>query len=295
MKSLIQKDINHLYQNQLLLLIKSLLPLHSAYILGFCEHETKHECYLNTNDSRGKNSVTYTLVIISYKTVTKKPIDFMEEIYNKTKQKIKVYPIFYNLSKVLEKLDFGDNFLTTVITQTPCIYKEDEVLQRFNKFELCLHPIYYRKIKEEWEIRMKRAGYLFSCIDVVEFKEDYTSKIAVMHHGMEQVCLALLSVFWELKPHHYSLSYLLHLCSNFSTLPETMFPTETYGLHRIKYMVCNAHNLLRFKNSEEFSAIDAEKALRRCMDFYQQAKVEGEQHLEFLLKTNDLKGSKLTS
>mgnify|MGYP003632824477 CR=1 FL=1 len=276
-------------------LIKSIVSLHSVYVLGFSDQEIRSETYLGNSESRGNKSVTYTLVIISHKTVTKKPIDFMEEIYAKTRQKIKVYPIFYNLSKVLEKLDFGDNFLTRVITQTPCIYKEDESLQRFNKFELCLHPIYYRNIKEEWEIRMKRAGYLFSCLDVVEFKEDYTSKIAVMHYGMEQVCLALISVFWELKPNHYSLSYLLHLCSNFSTLPETIFPTETYGLHRIKYMVCNAHNLLRFKNREEFSSIDAAKALRRCMDFYHQAKVEGEQHLEFLLKTNDLKVSKLTS
>ncbi|WP_156125383.1 hypothetical protein [Cellulophaga sp. Hel_I_12] len=293
MKAKSHRKLSH--KIELSQLIKSIISLHSVYVLGFSDQEIRQESYLSNSDSIVKNSVTYTVVIISYKTVTKKPIDFMEEIYNKTKQKIKVYPIFYNLSKVLEKLDFGDNFLTRVITQTPCIYKEDEALQRFNKFELCLHPIYYRKIKEEWVIRMKRAGYLFSCIDVVEFKEDYTSKIAVMHYGMEQVCLALLRVFWELKPHHYSLSYLLHLCSNFSTLPETIFPTETYGLHRIKYMVCNAHNLLRFKNSEEFSALDAAKALRRCTDFYYQAKVEGEQHLEFLLKTNDVKGSKLTS
>ena len=129
---------------------------------------------------------------------------------------------------------------------------------------------------------MERAEYMLSILNTIEPKEDSTSRLAIMHYALEQVCMALLYVFWEFKPQHYSLPYLLHLCSNFTQIPQTIFPKETYGLHRMYYMLCNAHHIMRFKVQNEFSDIDTDKAYNRCDRFYEEAKILGEKKLEHL-------------
>src|SRR5690606_17576542 len=108
------------------------------------------------------------------------------------------------------------------------------------------------------------------------------SMMTIMHYALEQICLGLLYLFWKFEPQHYSLSYMLHLCSHFCRLPDTIFPKETYGLHRMRYMLCNVHHIMRFKAKNEFSYRDTVKAHNRCERFYGEAKKLGEAQLEYL-------------
>ena len=206
----------------------------------------------------------------------------MGEVYNKMQQRCKVYAICYTLSNVIKNLDYGDNFLNQIIRQTPCVYKKSNVLSRFKNVEMIFYKAIYKQIKETWENRMYRASYLLSVIDTIEFDEDATSRISIMNYAMEQVCMALLYIFWEFKPQYYSLSYLLHLCSLFTQLPQTIFPKRTYGLQRMYYILCNAHQIMRFKSGDEFSDIDAEKLHKRCERFYKEAKSLGQEQLKQL-------------
>jgi hypothetical protein len=129
---------------------------------------------------------------------------------------------------------------------------------------------------------MERAEYLLSTIGCIERKEYPISILSTMQSALEQICLGLLYLFWEFKPQHYSLSYMLHLCNHFSEPSQNIFTRETYGLHRIYYMLCNAHQIMRFKAHNEFSEKDTDKAYNRCERFYDEAKRLGDKHLEYL-------------
>tara|TARA_R110002126_G_C10483579_1_gene502189 strand:- start:2825 stop:3535 length:711 start_codon:yes stop_codon:yes gene_type:complete len=232
--------------------------------------------------------VTYTLLIITHKPISKSLGDFMDDLYNKMQQRCRVYIILYTLTKVKKRLDYGDDFLFKVIFHTTCLYKIDDSLSKFSNYGLHFHPRVYKSIQETWRGRMARAEYLLTILNTIEPQEDSTSRLAIMHYALEQVCMALLFVFWQFKPHHYSLPYLLHLCSHFTQIPHTLFPKETYGLHRIHYMLCNAHHIMRFKVQNEFSYMDTNKAYKRCELFFNEAKNLGERQMELLKEVHSI-------
>ena len=270
------------FQEELIDLIKKELPLHSLYVISAYKEKQRQNIFLSPQSTSSQKAITYTLLIVCHKPVSKGRGDFMDDLYNKMQQQCRVYAIVYTLSNVIKKIDTGDNFLTRTIDETTCMYQEDEVLSRFSRYGLLCHKNVYELIQSEWNSRMARASYLLSIIDVIDYKEEPTSKLAVMHYALEQICIALLYIFWEFKPSHYSLSYLMHLCSHFTDLPQTVFPKSTYGLQRMFYILCNAHHLMRFKNSNEFTERDADKAYNRCERFFEEAKKLGEAQLEHL-------------
>ena len=266
-------------QEELLTLLKKLLPLHSVYVISIDKEKKQQNVYLSPQSVTSQKVVTYTLLIITHKPISSRLGDFMDDLYNKMQQRCKIYAITYTLSKVKKKLNSGDNFLSQAIFQTSCIYKEDNSLSKFRNYSLLFHQNVYDRIQETWKGRMVRAEYLLSILDTIEPKEDSVSRLAIMHYALEQICMALLYVFWEFTPQHYSLSYLLHLCSHFTQMPQTIFPKETYGLHRMYYMLCNAHHIMRFKAQNEFSDKDTDKAYNRCERFYEAAKILGDKHM----------------
>lgn len=270
------------FQEELIDLIKKELPLHSIYVISAYKEKQRQNIYLSPQSSNAQKAITYTLLIVCRKPLSKGLGDFMDDLYNKMQQRCRVYAIVYTLSNVKKKLNIGDNFLFQVINQNTCMYQENKELDKFKNYGPLRHKNVYAHIQNLWDSRMHRAAYLLSVSDTIEFDEDSTSRISIMHYALEQVCLALLFVFWEFKPQHYSLSYLLHLCNHFGQLPQTIFPKETYGLHRIYYMLCNAHHIMRFKSGDEFSDMDADKLHKRCYWFYKEAKSLGETQLEHL-------------
>ena len=269
-------------QEELLDLLKKLLPLHSVYVISIQKEKKKQDVFLSPIGTNPQKLVIYTLFIITHKPISKRLGEIMDHVFNKMQQRCKIYAIKYTLSTVKKRLDFGDNFLSQAIFQTPCMYKEDDALLEFINYSLLFDQSIYKHILETWKARMDRAAYLFTIIDTIEPVEDATSRLSIMHYALEQTCLALLYVFWEYKPQHYSLSYLLHLCGQFSQLPQTIFPKESYGLHRMYYILCNAQHIMRFSTQNQFSVRDTDKAYNRCGLFYDQAKKLGEEQLEHL-------------
>lgn len=267
------------YKKELVNLLKSILPLHSVYVIRCCKERKKQVDYLNFRDSNPQRSETYTLLILVHGTVTKKPMDLMEEVHHKTGKRSKVVAICHSLSKAIEKLSEGDHFLYQVLEHSPCLYKENDVLLRYQKFKPFINSLVYGQIQETWNVRMNRVSYMLYMVGHIELEDNAIARLSTMHHALVQLCLALLQVFWQFVPKHCSLPYLLHLCGHFTDLPQRIFPTETYGLHRVHYMLCNAPDIMRFKSSEEFSEMDADKALRKCQRFYQGAREQGEKQL----------------
>ncbi|WP_162623342.1 hypothetical protein [Confluentibacter sediminis] len=269
-------------QKELLAHLKKLLALHSVYVISTIKERKSHKVHLIPQSKNSERFIIYTLLIITYRPISKRLGDFMDEVYNKMHQRCKIYPIMYALSNVKKRLNYGDDFLYKAIFHTPCIYRNNDCLSQFSKYSMPFHQNVYDHIQETWKSRMDRAGYLLSIIGNIEPEKDTTSMMSIMHHALEQICLGLLYLFWKFEPQHYSLSYMLHLCSHFCRLPDTIFPKETYGLHRMRYILCNVHHIMRFKAQNEFSYRVTEKAHNRCEQFYHEAKKLGEAQLEYL-------------
>lgn len=269
-------------QQELLDLLRNLVSIHSVYIIYMNNSKKKQVAYLSPKSKQSRVEAIYTLLIVGHKTLHKNLDDFMEELYNKMEQPCKVYVIYCSISNIMERIDIGDNFLTRILKETPCIYKEDNALSRYSQYGLMHHISIYKDIKTVWKNRMERAIYLFSVIDVIHDEEEPLSKLAVMHNAMQQVCLGMLYVFWEFKPHHYTLSYLFHLCTTFTDLPYNIFPQTTYGLQRQYYMLCNASEIMHFKGTNDFTLSDVDKVLKRCKQFHKEANILGQNQLEHL-------------
>ncbi|MBP0905863.1 hypothetical protein ACFSKN_14965, partial [Mariniflexile gromovii] len=272
-------------QKNLLALLKSLIPLHSVYVINMNVCKNKQVTNLTPKSKQAHMEAIYTLLIVADKALHKNLDDLMEEVYNKMEQRCKVYIVYVTLSNLMERIDIGDNFLTRTLKETPCMYKQDNRLSRYSQYGLMYHVSIYKEIKTIWKHRMERAKYLLSVIDVIHEDEEPLSKLAVLHNAMEQVCLGLLYVFWEFKPHHYDLSYLLHLCSTFTSLPNNIFPQTTFGLQRQFYMLCNASEIMRFKGTNgtnDFGLKDVDKVLKRCKQFLKEAHQIGEKQLKHL-------------
>tara|TARA_R110002096_G_scaffold327768_3_gene521909 strand:- start:1831 stop:2709 length:879 start_codon:yes stop_codon:yes gene_type:complete len=282
MKNKTETPTEFTLQKELLTLLNKLLPLHSVYVISAYKEKQQQNVFLLPQSVTSQKMVTYTLLIITHKPISRRLGDFMDDVYNKMQQRCKIYAIMYTLSKVKKRLNYGDNFLSQAIFNTSCIYKADDSLSKFSNYGLHFHPRVYKDIQKTWKGRMERAEYLLTILNSIEPEEDSTSRLAIMHYALEQVCMALLYIYWEFKPHHYSLPYLLHLCSHFTQIPQTIFPKETYGLHRMYYMLCNAQHIMRFKVQNEFSNIDTDKAYRRCEWFFDEANKLGKEQLEQL-------------
>ncbi len=271
-------------QEDLLELLKTMLSLHSVYVIGNIKEKKKQNVNLFPQSINSEALITYTLLIICYKPISKHLGSFMDDLYNKMQKQCKVYPIVYTLSDIKLKLDSGHNFLNRIINQTPCMYQYDDALFKFHRLQLSYHKRIYDRIDTEWSLRMKRAGYLISLVDIIDAEDDPTANLGILHFALEQICTALLYLFWEFKPYYYSLSYLLHLCSHFTQLPQAFFPQKAFGSQRLFYILCNAHHQMRFKSKNQLSKGDSDKAIGLCQGFYYEVQGLGEKKLEQLKK-----------
>ena len=273
---------SHIFSNDLLHLIKENFSPHSIYIISVNRKNQKKEQYLQPICRTIDEPVIYTLLIICKKFPNKQLGDLMDDLYNKSQKRFKVYTIIYSLSNARRCLEYGDNFLRNVIFSTSCIYKTDSTLDHFKNYPLLVHPNVYSGIHQVWQSRMDHAEFLLSTVRDILPKEDPCAMLATMHFALEQICMGLLYVFWEYKPQYYALSYLFHLCSHFTELPDRIFSKDTYGSHRMHYMLCNAHHILRFKTKAEFSVMDSDKAFSRCDRFLDEAQQLGDIELDRL-------------
>lgn len=201
-------------------------------------------------------------------------------------QRCKVYAIYYTFPKAVSKLDYGDNFLLRVINGTTSLFKDNKDFSRFKGFTLVYHKTIYKQIKEDYNSRMERAGYNLSIIDSIDIKDEPASRLFIMSNAIEQICLALLILYWEFKPAYYSLPYLMHLCSHFTDLPKTIFPNNTFNSQRIFYILCNARHFIRFKSRNEYSGQEVDKCYTSCERFYEEVQKLGSAYLKDIRKVH---------
>ena len=273
------KDYNDTVEHDVISQLLELVPVHSIYLLQISTDKNSQIINMPPTNKRSKIIKSYTLFVITYKPISKNLGLLMDDLYNKTQQKYRVYLITMVLSTAIKELNYGSNFLLNILKRTPCIFKDNDNLDKFIGFGLLYDPNFYEHIHRVWKNRMQRANYWISMVYVDDSKEDEFVNLGMLNYGLEQICVALIYVFWEFNPSYYSLPYLMHLCSHFSDLPQAYFLKSTYQRKRTFYLLSNARNQMRFKAFQEYSSHDSKKAYNLCEQFLQEATTIGDKQL----------------
>lgn len=257
--------------------IRKLAKVHSIYVIGHQVHNTKSCSSLDANMQRRKTTHIYTLLVISHDLV-KDPQKFMNEVYNKTHKTSRIYSIHYTYNEVSYRLTEGNNFLSLILNQASIGYQENDNLY-YLPHSILYHPTVFTRLKEAWELRHQRALYYFEKTTICEKVTDDNSRYLLYQEVVRQTCLGLLYLFWELQPTFFSIPFLLNLCSQFSDLPDIIYPKDSFRSKDAYHKLCHARYLMDCQSStfqtDEYTG-HIEKVV---FNFLQKAEVLAEQQL----------------
>jgi hypothetical protein len=264
----------------LLQVIQSITKVHSIYLIGM-QKESKSSFYLFNPTLQKESSTVYayklTLLVISEEYIAQ-PKEFMSEVFSKMNESVRIDSIHYTLNDVKYRVNNGDNFLSRILCSENEIFAKESI----RTFGYCYHPKMFAKIKKEWEFRMNRAYYFEDKVSICDDVYDETSKMLLISQSLQQVCAALLNVFWEYKPSYYDLSNLLNLCDNFSYSPKILLPKKSFRSKRVFHALCHAQYNVNFKSIDDVSLEDSNYANQLCRRFLEKAANEGKKKLQEL-------------
>ena len=277
-------NLPEVHLKQLLKVIPSILPVHSIYSIGVRSHQLKSNYSFNgleKNDFEEHWQVTLLIVSHSY---VKDPKAFMEKIFTKMNKKVRLYSIHYTYNEISARLNEGDNFLSRLLLPENRILQEHPlVITGYIK-----HPIMYQRIKNGWEVRISKAAYFISKLKVSDDISCEPAKLLLIHQAISQVCAALLWVYWEYKPSHIDLNYLVRLCQNFSRSTAIILPKESFRSKRIYNAICHAPYNLNYKSENDIRIEDGDYGIKLAFLFLKEAQQEGEKQLTQLEKLHQL-------
>lgn len=261
-------------------ILKTKVALHTVFIIGTHKDAHTRKNYFKESSETISVFIAYTLLIITNKKLPMPLSKLMDET-NKLLEKEEVFIIQYTENMVFKLLDRGCNFLDNILNKGLPVYHINE------SFISCSHrPSYHaqvwKRINSVWVTRYKRASFLCEVLEnqYQEMLEEPLTKLHILNCAVEQVCLGMLYVFWEFKPSHYSIPYLLHLCKYFSGLPEDIFNKSSHLKHHSYDLIRTAPYHMRFKTKTLLHKKEVESAYRLGVEFIRRASEEAFQELE---------------
>ncbi len=199
-------------------------------------------------------------------------------------QDCKVFLIQYTVMDVSILLDRGYYFLQHCLDKALPVYSECS--SSFKRYEISYYEQTFEKILKVWQTHYDRASYFMETLvdPYGEMPEGTITKLQILHTAIKQVCLGMLYVFWEYKPIHYALDYLLHLCSNFSSAPDVFIFSESFSNQYSYELLRTAPRQLKRSTSEILKKEDIETAFKVTENFMAKAHGEVGKELERLRK-----------
>lgn len=262
----------------LIKVVRKLAEVHAIYIIGYRENKIASHSFIHSGkSSHTKATVVYTLLVITQNLVDN-PHIFMNEVYNKSNKKLEVYAIHYTYNEVKYLLNEGSNFLSRITSNGFLAYQENDSLIKY-PHHILYHPRIYEEIVNNWKLRSLRAAYFLNKTIICENETDEHSRYLLFQEVVKQTCLGLLYLYWEFQPTNFSISFLLNLCSQFTDLPEIVYPKKSFRSKDSYHKLCHARYLMDYQPStfqtDEYTG-HIEKVVYH---FLQKAEVLAEQQL----------------
>jgi len=89
----------------------------------------------------------------------------------------------------------------------------------------------------------------------------------LLHHVVEQACLAMIRLFLGYSPNYFSIRYLLEICEHFSPEIANFFPNRTESDLRILKQLSRQPWTLRYSGKDSVSNDEMELLEGRCNEF----------------------------
>ncbi|PHR87059.1 MAG: hypothetical protein COA80_19160 [Leeuwenhoekiella sp.] len=228
------------------------------------------------------------MLIISHEQVAD-PKLFMNEVFNKTHERVTLYSIHFTLNEANNSINYGSNFLNRVLEEGTLLYSEDNRLKQLGSY--LYHPEVFLSIHKHWNKRLEHASYFEEKSTICEENSSNPGRYLLLQQAIQQACLGLIYVFWEYQPSYYSLNYLLHLCEQFSEAPKIIYPKKSFRSQLMYSRLCHAQYNLNEKIQEDPSESDSLKAEHLTYKFIQAARKEVDKKLQELKELHHLKSN----
>jgi len=216
-------------------------------------------CFAKTQTSL----MHYYLLILVSENKTNAVHDLAGIIKSRTKEKCSATLLIHTLSEFQTATGDQKYFLTNIILNGTALFKKDSAVREAKRLPVrslssAKDYLSYRNIivnnMESWQ-----EDYEWAC---------YAPLKALMLHTMtEQICLGMLRFFTGYSPNHFSLSYLLELCSYFNSEVSTFFPRITEQDRNLFTLLSRSHSSLRYSGEDTFSEEDMNLLQERYNDF----------------------------
>ncbi|MBC9796798.1 HEPN domain-containing protein [Sinomicrobium weinanense] len=265
--------------------LQEYITLDSVYVMGKKKEMHTQEVYMAPAHYHPVYRMSYTLLILTEGYSAIPVTRIVKAIGKKLPEACYIYPIVYNAGEAWEKVDFGCNFLSRAMGQSALAYytSENPVPMQYMPVR---YPRVWKRICKKWKSHFSRCKNINRRAELNEYdyRTDPVARVAMMHYALEQVCLGLLYVFWEFEPKIHTLPYLMHLCSHFTDIPDTVFPRTTYYNNYLYHLLCKGHKIMRHKTDTCITKEDAEEAYKIANRFIDKARQIAKQELERLKK-----------
>ena len=270
----------------LIKVVGKLAEVHAIYIIGYKENRVASYSFVHSGRSSfTKAKQVYTLLVISHNLVDDPP-KFMNEVYNKSNRKLEVHSIHYTYNEVKYRLNEGNNFLSRITSNGFLAYQENNSLIKYPHHVL-YHPRVYEEIENIWKLRSLRAAFFLNKTTICENDTDEHSRYLLFQEVVKQTCLGLLYLYWEFQPTYFTIPFLLNLCSQFTDLPEIVYPKRSFRSKDAYHKLCHASYHMDYQRSFGNPDTETNYIEKVVSIFYEKAEKQGRQKLSELKKQHD--------
>jgi hypothetical protein len=219
----------------------------------------------NFADEKKRGSINFYLLAFEDGLTPNTAHDLAGKIRSKSKGKYTVTLLVHNVTELETEQADQNYFFDKVISSGQQVYLNLESQTIFNSVMLqqrnlapAIEYLHYRNTIANILLEHVADGY----------DSSYTHLTGMLlHHVVEQACLAMIRLFLGYSPNYFSIGYLLEICQHFSPEIANFFPTRTESDLRILKQLSHQPWTLRYSGKDIVSTDEMELLESRCNEF----------------------------
>jgi hypothetical protein len=212
-----------------------------------------------------KGSVNFYLLVFEDGLTPNTAHDLAGKIRSKSKGRYTVTLLIHNVAELKTEQADQKYFFDKVISSGKQLYLNHEsqtIITTVTPPQRNLKPAI-----EYLHYRNTIANILLEHV-ADSYESSYTHLTGMLlHHVVEQACLAMIRLFLGYNPNYFSIGYLLEICQHFSPEIANFFPTRTDQDKRILKQLSRQPWTLRYSGKDIVSTDEMELLEGRCNEF----------------------------
>jgi len=248
--------------DQIIRIITKAIKTEAIYCFG------KNQAVLPKDSLAGeekKGNINFYLLVFEDGLTPNTAHDLAGKIRSKSKGRYTVTLLIHNVAELETEQADQKYFFDKVISSGQQLYLNPEhqtipnsVMPPQRNLAPAVEYLHYRNTIANILLEHVADGY----------DSSYTHLTGILlHHVVEQACLAMIRLFLGYSPNYFSISYLLEICEHFSPEIANFFPTRTESDLRILKQLSRQPWTLRYSGKDSVSTDEMELLEGRCNDF----------------------------